>query len=184
MAYPHFVSIRGEKIAIKTDYKTALRCFDVINDENISDLERALAVVYILYGYIPDDELISDYLDKAQKFLQCGESKEEQDGKEADMDFNIDRKYINASFMSDYHIDLEQSPNMHFWQFCELIQGLTDKCVLSRIRHIRNCDVKDYAEKDRPAIRKAKEELALPMKQTKEQQEAIDLFEARLRGEV
>ena len=184
MAYPHYVRIRGKKIAIKTGYKNALKCFDVINDDSIGDYERALAVVFLLYGYIPDDELINDYLEKAKVFLQCGESKEKQDSKDADMDFNSDRKYINASFFSDYNIDLEQSPNMHFWQYCELIQGLTDKCILSRVRYIRNCDVNDYAEKDRAAIQKAKSELALPRKLTKEQKEAEELFDARLRGEV
>ena len=145
MAYPRYVRIRGEKIAIKTGYKTALRCFDVINDDSIGDYERVLAVIFLLYGHIPDDELISEYLEKAKVFLQCGESTEEQESKDADMDFNLDRKYINASFFSDYSIDLEQSPDMHFWQYCELIQGLTDKCILSRVRYIRNCNVNDYA---------------------------------------
>lgn len=184
MAYPQYVKIRGEKVKIKTDYRTALRCFDVINNEDISDCERSLAVIFILYGYIPEDELLSDYLNMAQKFLQCGESIETQQEKTADMDFNFDRKYINASFMSDYHIDLEQSENMHFWQYCELIQGLTDGSILSRVRYIRNCDIKDYAQKDRAAVIKAKEELALPVKQSKEEREAVEIFEARLRGEL
>lgn len=184
MAYPQYVKIRDKKVKIKTDYKTALRCFDVINKDDISDYERGLAVVFILYGYIPEDELVPDYLNMAQKFLQCGESIETQQERKSDMDFNFDRKYINASFMSDYHIDLEQSETMHFWQYCELIQGLTDSSILSRVRYIRNCDVKDYAPKDRAAVIQAKEELALPVKRTKEEQGAIDLFEARLRGEI
>lgn len=184
MGYPHYVRIQGEKIPIKTDYITALKCFDVINNDNIGDYERALAVVFLLYGYIPKDELIGEYLTKAKVFLQCGDKSPEHESKAADMDFNYDRKFINASFMSDYHIDLEANPNMHFWQFCELIQGLTEKSILSRVRYIRNCDVKDFSKKDRATIQKAKEELALPIKRTKEQQEAIDLFEARLRGEV
>ena len=182
MAYPHFVKISGKNVAIKADYKTALRCFDVINNEDIGDYERTLAVIFIMYGYIPEDDLIADYLDMAQKFLQCGETAESQESKERDMDFNLDRKYINASFMSDYHLDLEKYPNMHFWQFCELINGLTDKCILSRVRHIRTCNVNDYAEKDRADIRKAKEELALPERLTKEEKEAIERFENLLKG--
>ncbi len=182
MPYPQFVKIRGKKVRIKTDYNTALKCFKVINDNTIGDYERALAVVYIMYGYIPDEDLINDYLVMAQKFLQCGESIDEQEAKEADMDFNYDRKYINASFMSDYHIDLTQYPNMHFWQFCELITGLTDKCILSRVRQIRTCDPNDYAEKDRHEIYKAKEALALPVNYSKEEQAKIDEFEALFGG--
>lgn len=184
MAYPLYARIRGEKVKLNTSYKVALRCFDVINDDDISDYERTLAIVYLMYGFIPDDELVPEYLEKAKQFLQCGESTEQQNEKDADMDFNYDKKFINASFMSDYRIDLENTPDMHFWQFCELIQGLTDKSILSRVRYIRTVDIKEYAEKDRADIRKAKQQLALPTKLTKEQQEADDFFEAQMRGEV
>lgn len=176
MAYPEYVRINGEKVKIKTDWHTALKAFNVI-DSNVGDYERALAVVYIMYGFIPDDDLIAEYLNMAQKFLQCGENLEEQQSKDPDMDLIYDRKYINASFMSDYHIDLNDYPNMHFWQFCELITGLTDKCILSRVREIRTCNVDDYAPKDRPSIRKAKQELALPKKETAEQKKIKEDFD-------
>lgn len=176
MPYPEYVRIRGQKVRIKTDWQTALKAFRVI-DSDVGDYERSLAVVYIMYGMIPDDELIIDYLLMAQKFLQCGEDTKTQQSKAVDMDFNYDRKYINASFLSDYNIDLNNCPNMHFWQFCELITGLTNKCILSRIREIRTCDVNDYAAKDRSAIRAAKAELALPLKLTREQREQKDEFD-------
>jgi len=174
--YPEYVSIRGQKVKIKTDYQTALRAFDVINSD-VGDYERALAVIYIMYGEIPEPGLQADYLEMAQKFLQCGKTYEEQEEKEPDMDFRYDSAYISASFLSDYHIDLNACPNMHFWQFCELITGLTDKCILSRVRDIRTCNIEDYAEKDRPALRKAKAELALPLRLTREQQRVKEEFD-------
>ena len=167
--YPEYVSIQGQKVKIKTDYQTALRAFDVINSD-VGEYERALAVLYIMYGKIPEVELQTEYLEMAQKFLQCGKTYEEQKEIEPDMDFSYDSAFISASFMSDYHINLNDCPNMHFWQFCELITGLTDKCILSRVREIRTCNIEDYAEKDRSAIRKAKAELALPQRLTREQQ--------------
>lgn len=169
MAYPEYVKIRGEKVKIRTNWTIALRALAVSSDESIGDYERALAIIQIMYGYLPDYEVMPDYINMAIKFLQCGENTETQQEKSADMDLNYDQKYIKASFLSDYHIDLNNCPDMHFWQFCELIGGLTDGCILSRIRIIRTCNVNDYAEKDRPAILRAKKELALPEPKTREQ---------------
>lgn len=177
MAYPEYVRINGEKVKIKTDFKVALKALSVVSNSEIGDFERGLAVIYIMYGYLPPDELKTAYLDMAAKFLQCGKSTENECDSERDMDLIEDRTYINASFMSDYHIDLSNT-DMHFWQFCELITGLTEKCILSRIRQIRTLDPNEYSPKDRHSLWKAKEAFALPVKYTKEEQQAIDEFEA------
>lgn len=180
--YPEYALIQGTKYKINTDYKIALKCFEICNDNTISDYERTLAIIYKLFGIIPEDELLGAFLEKAQYFLQCGIEKTTQEEREADMDFNYDRKYINASFLSDYHIDIEHT-EMHFWQYVELIEGFTEKSIMSRIRNLRTCDVKDYAKKDREAIRKAKLQVALPHKLTKEEQEAESEFDALFGGE-
>ncbi|MCM1115605.1 MAG: bacteriophage Gp15 family protein [Clostridium sp.] len=177
MVYPEYVRINGEKVKIKTDFKVALKALAVVNDNSIGDYERALAVIYIMYGYLPPNDQIEMFLQMATKFLQCGKNSENETDSERDMDLIEDETYINASFMSDYHIDLSKC-EMHFWQFCELITGLTEKCILSRVRQIRTCDPNDYEEKYRHALWRAKEALALPERYTKEEQEKIDEFEA------
>jgi hypothetical protein len=180
--YPEYALIDGVKYKINTDYKVALKCIEISEDYEISDYERCLAIVYKLFGIIPEADLLEAFLKKAQLFLQCGQTVEEQNTKEADMDFLYDRKYINASFYSDYGIDIEHT-KMHFWQYVELIEGFTDKAIMSRIRQIRTCNVRDYAEKDRNAIREAKRQVALPRKKTKEEQAMEDEFWASLGGE-
>lgn len=179
--YPKYADINGEKIPLNTGYKNALKCLEVINDFTISDLERTLALIYLMFGYIPDDELIEAYLEKAVLFLQCGKTTEEQGSHEADMDLIYDRKYINASFMQVYRIDLDKT-DLHFWQFIEYIEGLPSDCALSKVREIRSCDVKDYAEKDRAEIRRLKRELALPKRLSREEQELDDEFERLFEG--
>lgn len=151
----------------------------VADDETIGEHERGLAIVYIMYSFIPDIEEAHDYLEKAIKFLQCGKEASNNDStaEEADMDIIYDLPYINASFMSDYHIDLSQN-NMHFWQFCNLITGLTDKCVLNRIRDLRALDVKDFDKSQRAKLIKAKAQVALPQKVSTEEQERIDFIDS------
>lgn len=180
MSYPEYVRIRGEKIKIKTDTKTALKCLKIADDGEIGDYERALAIIYTLYGYIPQDEsLWQDYMLQAQKFLSKNENAE-NDGSEPDMDLLYDEPYIVASFMSDYKIDLNKE-NPHFWLFCDLITGLTENSILSRVRTLRTMDVSEWAEKDRRSVLKAKEAVALPRKLTKKEQESEDIFEARFK---
>lgn len=176
MKYPEYAEVNGVKYKINTDYRVALRCFEVIEDNSISDEERAFAVVYLLFGDTPH-EYVEDFLRIAGTFLRCGEAENAPASAERDIDFIADEKYIIASFMSDYRIDLP-STDMHFWQYIQLLQGFTEKSVMSRVREIRNYDLSELKDpKARANMVKAKEAVALPKKFTKDEQNAIDEFE-------
>jgi len=179
--YPTVARIKDKEYELNTSFKTGLKCFDVIDDPDITDQERSLAIIYLLFGFIPNED-IDLFLDRAKKFLQCGETTEEQIEKEKDMDFIQDEKYIVASFMSDYKIDLSKE-ELHWWQFINLIQGLTKDSVLSNVREIRNYDLSEINDpKDKQKVIKAKEQVAL--KKRKSQKEAQDdlLFENLIKG--
>lgn len=180
--YPEYALIDGKRYKINTGYKTALKCFDVIEDTSITGQERALAVIYLLFGFIPDTNF-TEFLEKAKIFLQCGETEEEQSSKKKDMDFRQDRGYLYASFVSDYMIDLEKE-DIHFWAYIDLIKGLTEDSALNRVRAIRNYDlstVKDTKEKQK--IIEAKKQVALKENRvkTKEEERLDKLFEEQLR---
>ena len=180
MIYPEYAEIKGTKYKLNTDYRVALRCFEVIEDESISDEERAMAVIYLLFGIIPTEDM-DEFLRIASKYLQCGEERQGT-SQERDMDFNLDEKYIIASFMSDYRIDLP-SVDMHFWKYIQLMQGLTDKCALSRVRELRNFDLSEIKDpKERRKMAEAKKSVELPRRRTQEEQDAIDEFESLFRG--
>ena len=102
------------------------------------------------------------------------------------MDFIQDMDYIEASFMSDYHIDLTET-KMHWWKFYNLMNGLSNSelgncCVLNRIRNLRNYDVSEIKDaRERDKIIKAKNQVALrkqekEVKLTEEQQKSVDEF--------
>lgn len=181
MKYPKHVTIDGVKYPINTDFRVALKCFDIINDENISDTERTYAVVYKLFGLIPKDEDMHIFVEKVEKYLGCGETQEQHKERKKDMDFEQDFKYLVASFMSDYHINLVES-NMHWYQFINLIQGFTENSVMNRVRDLRNYDLSEVKDqKQRNKIIKAQESVALKSELTQEEQEAIDEFESLFR---
>ena len=177
MRYPEYANINGVRYKLRTDFRIALRCLEVVEDDSICDEERALAVIYLLFGCIPADASLEECLGKAKLFLQCGKTTEEQKEVEKDMDFAADMGYISASFASDYQIDLSTA-KMHWWRFCELIGGLTESSSLSRVRELRNYDLSDVSDpKARAKIIKAKEAVALPQRMSAEERAAIEEFE-------
>ena len=181
--YPESAKINGIEYPINTDFKVALDCFKIIEDDTIEDEERTLAIIYKLFGFIPKDNLELVF-DRAVKFLQCGETLETQKHREKDMDFFQDEKYIVASFMSDYKLDLSKE-NLHWWAYINLIQGLTDETILSKIRYIRNYDLSEIKDnKERQKMVDAKNSVTLKEKKTKKQLEDDDFFNKLLKGGV
>lgn len=180
--YPKYAEIDGKKYKIDTSYRTALKCFEVINDAGITDVERGMTIIYLLFDFIPRQN-IELFFKKAILFLQCGESSEEQKSKEKDMDFIQDKRYINSSFMSDYHIDLSKE-DLHWWQFIELIQGLTENSSLNRIRNIRTIDLSEISdEKTRKNVIELQNIFALRENHTKTYEEKeIDDFWNNIAG--
>ena len=185
MSYPEYAEIDGKRYKINTDFRIAIECNRIAEDDSIGNLERAMAIIYKLFGEegLNDSNNYDRLLDIAQKYLSCGKEVEVNNEKQ-DMDYYEDMDYIEASFMSDYHIDLTNT-NMHWWKFYNLINGLSnselgDCCILNRIRNLRNFDVNDIKDsKEREKISKAKKSVELKKyqkKPTKEQEESIERF--------
>ena len=167
MKYPEYVEVNGRKYKINTDFRVAIKCNQIAEDENIHDLKRGLAVICTLFGKdsINHREDYEKLLELAKKYLLCGKEQEENN-KEPDMDFVKDMDYIEASFMSDFHIDLEKE-QMHWWKFINLMNGLSNSeigncCVLNSIRNLRNLDLNIIKDaKLREQLRKDKERVSL-----------------------
>ena len=183
-AYPYKARIGGKIYDIRTNYKYALKCLEILNDSSISKFERIYGSIITLFGVVPDEDEIAEFYEKMILFLGCGETQEQQHSKPADIDLNYDFGYISASFRSDYNIDIRNT-DMHWYEFVNLVSGLTEKSVMSRVRDIRNYDLSKVKDpQDRAKIQKAKDNVALPEKQhlSYEQIEAIDEFERLLKG--
>jgi len=179
MMYPTQISVDNQVFPIDTDYRTALRCFEVLMDESIENEERSFAIIYILLGDLPDanwDKIIKLLV----RYLKC--DREQTESNIPDMDMKQDAKYIIASFLSDYQIDLSKDTHVHWWHFIDLLDGLSGECILNRIRDIRTCDINDYKGKYRSKMQKAKEQVALKQTISDEDLRAIEEFDALLNG--
>lgn len=187
--YPEYVKINEKKYKINTDFRIAIKCNDIISDENIGDNERGLAIIYLLFGDegLDDKENHNKLLELALRYLTMNQDVDynnvNKDTK-IDMDFIQDMDYIEASFMSDYHIDLSNR-KMHFWKFMNLLNGLSASefgncCVLNRVRNLRNLDLsKIKDDKERKELAKAKKQVELKKKEkqlTEKELNSMDKF--------
>ena len=142
-----------------------------------------LAVIYTLFGEeaLNNPQHYEKLTELALKYLSCGKELEKAKEK-PDMDYVKDMDLIEASFMSDYHIDLTTT-NMDWWKFNNLINGLSNSelgncCVLNNIRNLRNFDASKIEDrKERQKVIEAQKFWALDKKEyhlTKEQEESLN----------
>lgn len=187
MNNPEFVKIGDKKYKINTDFRVAIECNNIAQDDSIGNSERPLAIIYKLFG----DEGLNNsqdwdkLLELAIKYLTLNKDTSNVDNNtEIDMDFNEDMDYIEASFMSDYRIDLA-TEKMHWWKFYNLLEGLSNSelgncCVLNRVRNLRTFDLSQIKDnKEREKMAKAQEMVALSKNKhnvelTKEQEESMN----------
>lgn len=187
MNNPEYVKVGDKKYKINTDFRVAIKCNNIAQDDNINDTERPLAIIYKLFGDegLDNPQDWEKLLELGIKYLSLGKDTIGIDkDTEIDMDFNEDMDYIEASFMSDYRIDLAET-KMHWWKFYTLLEGLSNSelgncCVLNRVRNLRTFDLSQIKDnKEREKLAKAKEMVALKsvkkdeVKLTKEQEESM-----------
>ena len=116
----------------------------------------------------------------AVKYLSCNSKPENTtNNKDIDMDYKQDEKYIKVSFLTEYNIDLSKV-SLHWWDFFDMLNGLSENAVLSRVRYIRNFDIntiKDRKEKEKMIKQKKQVQLEIEkVKPTLEQQKNAERF--------
>lgn len=187
--YPKYVIIKNERYKINTDFRIALKCEEVGKNET-SEQERALAIIYLLFGDkgLKDSHNWEELLKMALLYLKCGKEVDNVnnvDDEECSMDFRQDWEYIMASFFYDYKIRITRNFKMHWWEFYNLLCGLSDKCILNRVRFIREFDISQIKDsKERAKWIKQKKQVALKKEaiKTPEQKRLDKLFIKQLTG--
>ena len=186
MKFPKYVEIENKRYKINTDFRVAIECNRIAEDETIGDIERVLGIIYTLFGEegINTPEHYEKLLEMAKKYLCCGQELEQTNEKPY-MDFIEDEGDIRSSFQYDYKYDPYEEEYVHWYKYYNDLKNLSnsefgDCCVLNRIINLRKFDVskiKDRKEKEK--IIKAQKQVALKKnkkekKLTKEQEKSMD----------
>lgn len=170
--YPKYAKIDDRVYKINTDFKVAIECNRVIENINMNDHERALRIIYLLFG---DKGLNSenDYqrlVEVAKKYLRGTDEEPKGNGDEPqDWDIVQDyQKFIVPSFWECYKINLKKT-KMHYWEWWNFLNGLSENCIFNRIRFIRSYDLSSIKDpKFKETMIKLKEQYKLNI-ETKEE---------------
>lgn len=160
--YPKYVEIDNKRYKINTDFRVALECNRIAEDNSIGDLERALGIIYMLFGEdgINTPDHYEKLLELAQKYLLCGESIDEfsrqRKDNTNDLDFNKCEGLIKSSFKYDYQYDPYSKDYLHWYEFNNDLMNLSTSefgncCVLNRVLETLNrkpSDIKDTKSKN------------------------------------
>ena len=183
--YPTKMEANGHIYPINTDYRVALACFRALDDDEITDLERFYAIETLLLGsdVLEEDEMILK--DKIISYLKCERDDDESDD-EIDFDYLQDENRVKISIRQCYNnLDVDKIEYLHWYEYNELIEGLTEDSLIDRVRQIRTLDINqiDDAKKRKKAlIIKQKLSLNKKVKMTIEQQQAQEEFFRLLNG--
>lgn len=180
--YPTKMEANGNIYEINTDYRVALACLRAINDEEISDLTRYLAIEGLLLGTNVKHEDREILKDKISIYLRCGKE-ENTSNDEIDFDYLQDEEAVEMSIRQAYNgLDLSRIEYMHWWEYNKLISGLLPDSLINRIRESRTLDENDYKDsKTKEKIRKIKEANKIkkhykPRTFTEEEQKNMEAF--------
>lgn len=171
MNYPKYAEVDGITYEINTDFRYAIECNRIAEDNTIGDFERAMAIIYTLYGEkgLNNFEHYERLLELAQKYLCCGKELE-NNNEEPDMDFIKDAGYIASSFQYDYKYNPYEMEYCHWYKFYNDLINLSNNefgncCVLSNIRNLRNLDLNKIQDNEQKRkAREAKNKVALNKK--------------------
>ena len=158
MNNPEYVKVDDKLYKINTDFRVAIECNDIAKDKTISDYERALAIIYKLFG---KDGLAcksqNKLLELGIKYISLGDNKKSLKNNSDDkfkLDFTKSKGIIRSSFKFDYNYDPYELEYLHWYDFYNDLENLSTSefgtcCILNRVLSILNEDVSKIKDRKR-----------------------------------
>lgn len=171
-SFPDTVSIRGEDVAIITDFREYIRLLDMLKCEELNAMQKTSIIAqYFLDEIEIDKEAISALtafvvmdFSKEDSDKEDGEEEAEASGSKKNLfSYEIDYPFILSGFLRDYGIDLNTVDYLHWWKFRMLFDGLSEDTEIKQRIMYRGIDLSDIKDKDeRKRIAKIQRRIQLP----------------------
>lgn len=187
---PTTVMIVGEDVPIAFDFRTGILFESMMQDGSLSRDEKSICTMQLWYPQgLPDDQerTILEATDQLIWFYHCGKlpghpqrgNQQEEKGNAKGLsrrvyDFDVDAPLIYAAFLTQYHVDLQDVENLHWWKFCAMFEGLHEEHQISKIMGYRSIElsaIKSRPERERYAKLQAK--YALPDNRSPEEKQRM-----------
>lgn len=172
-ALPEWIWADGVKYPIYTDFKRWIKIDLLMADRDIKCDEKLAEMLSLCYKKLPPT--LEQAIDGITYFYSGGTNEEKEKSKKQGkpcFDFIYDSELIYAAFYTQYGIDLVYD-DLHWWQFCALLKGLTEEHRFTKVVGYRLSDlsmIEDSAKKR--FYRKMKEIYKLPDRRTEKERDA------------
>lgn len=143
--FPESLIVDGVERLIHSDFRTVLKCNEIIERE--SELSRE-ALLEILQMFYKDCMFFTEeHIEKMFWFFSCGRERKKKRfprkiaglNDKQSFDFEEDAELIYAGFQQQYGIDLQRE-RMHWWRFMILLDNFGADTRLSKVMEYRTTD--------------------------------------------
>lgn len=171
---PKTVEVAGKDLAIRYDYRAILDCISILNADDLDDRERYMAIMEVFYEKPEEIENYEEAIKKAFDFIAYGSEKKNTEEKPF-MDWEKDFKYIISAVNALHGYDLRGVKDYHWWSFLGDISEIDKDCPWCQIMSIRTKknNGKDLEKYEKEFYYKHKDEIDLPVRLSKEENDAI-----------
>ncbi len=154
---PVAVEVNGRLYHIHSDFKTVL-AYLRLQAGGDDDEDKARFGLSLFYGDDIARDDIPELFEYMGYFIRRGADKEEhRDTGAAVFDLMTDSGRVFAAFLQAYRINLRRA-SMHWWTFCELLEGLPKGTHLSDVIEIRGRKFEKWMKPaDRNELQRAKD---------------------------
>lgn len=180
---PKSLNIGGENFSIRYDYRVILDIFEALNDPELDEQEKALAVLQMFYLDFDDLEDYDEALKACFAFINGGRAESRQQKRPKLLDWNQDFCYIVAPVnrVIGYEVrgvDYDPSTNtggLHWWTFLSAYMEIGE-CLFAQIVRIREkkASGKKLDKSDQEFYRKNRELVDIKMHYTDQENRLLE----------
>lgn len=175
---PDTIKVGNKLYKINADYRTGVKIILAMEDANLTDREKQVVLVSLLYKETPKD--FAEAVLQGVKFLNCGsQSVDENKGQDSRRlySFAHDDKYIFSGVDRVLNGRLSRGEDVHWWEFVMAFMELPEDCTMSKIIYFRSRYAKNKLTKEERKLYAENRELfELPQELSAEEQSALDEF--------
>lgn len=151
---PAALTVSGQKLAIDSDWRTALDCLEALHDADLTDVDKAVVVLGLLYREPAPADALEDALHQAMWFLAGGSERSGNQGPRL-MDWEQDFTFVVSAINRVAGREIRELPYMHWWTFLGYYGEIGDSTFaqIVRIRQLKakhkkldNADAQWYRE--------------------------------------
>ena len=132
---PTTLTVGGEEVPIRTDYRVALDCFLALTDTELDDYKKVMELLECLYVDDIPPEYWQEAVEQAMWFLNGGEAERKKNAPQLvswTQDFNL----IASPISKNLGQDIRGMEYLHWWTFLSAYMSIGD-CLFAQIVAIR-----------------------------------------------